>query len=81
MVKYIAAGANRHPGAADWHGDILAYGTDRNVAIWNPQVSAKIQILFSKAKTAFGVVTKPVLRLLTNRLTPLLRNYQLLTLP
>lgn len=38
MAEYVVAGANRHPAAADWHGEILAYGADRNIAIWNPQV-------------------------------------------
>lgn len=38
MAQYVAAGANRHPAAADWYGETLAYGADRNVAIWNPQV-------------------------------------------
>lgn len=37
-VEYIAAGGNRHPSAADWDSDVLAYGTGNNVAIWNPQV-------------------------------------------
>ena len=43
MTKYktdfISAGGNQHPSAADWdnHGSgLLAYGADRNVAIWNP---------------------------------------------
>lgn len=45
MVKfhtdYIAAGGNRHPAAADWDEDtgLLAYGSDRNVALWQPLVS------------------------------------------
>lgn len=38
MAEYVVAGANRHPAAADWHGEVLAYGADRNIAIWNPQV-------------------------------------------
>ncbi|KFY45278.1 hypothetical protein V494_01033 [Pseudogymnoascus sp. VKM F-4513 (FW-928)] len=37
MAEYVVAGANRHPAAADWHGEVLAYGADRNIAIWNPQ--------------------------------------------
>lgn len=37
---YLAAGANRHPSAADWDllSGLLAFGADRNVAIWRPQV-------------------------------------------
>lgn len=39
MAEYIAAGANRHPMTADWLRKTLAYGSDRNIAMWNPQVS------------------------------------------
>ncbi|KAI4207348.1 MAG: hypothetical protein LQ346_000597 [Caloplaca aetnensis] len=37
-AKYVAAGGNRHPAAADWDLEtgILAYGSDRNVALWKP---------------------------------------------
>ena len=37
---YLAAGANRHPAAADWDvfSGLLAYGSDRNIALWNPLV-------------------------------------------
>jgi elongator complex protein 2 len=38
-TEYIAAGANRHPSCADWHEEILAYGSGRNVALWRPHVS------------------------------------------
>lgn len=40
-AKYVAAGGNRHPAAADWDLEtgILAYGSDRNVALWKPVVS------------------------------------------
>ncbi|TGO09282.1 hypothetical protein BTUL_0172g00040 [Botrytis tulipae] len=35
--EYLAAGANRHPSAADWdESGLLAYGTDRNIALWYP---------------------------------------------
>jgi elongator complex protein 2 len=38
--EYLAAGANRHPSAADWdESGLLAYGTDRNIALWFPSVS------------------------------------------
>lgn len=38
--EYLAAGANRHPSAADWdESGLLAYGTDRNIALWYPGVS------------------------------------------
>ena len=41
-AEYLAAGANRHPCAADWDSlsGLLAYGADINVALWQPQVSA-----------------------------------------
>lgn len=35
--EYIAAGGNRHPSAADWDSELLAFGTGNNIAIWNPQ--------------------------------------------
>ena len=34
-AEYIAAGANRHPSAADWWGGMLAFGTGWNVGIWD----------------------------------------------
>ncbi|APA15152.1 hypothetical protein SS1G_08752 [Sclerotinia sclerotiorum 1980 UF-70] len=35
--EYLAAGGNRHPSAADWdESGLLAYGTDRNIALWYP---------------------------------------------
>lgn len=38
--EYLAAGGNKHPAAADWDvtSGVLAYGTDRNVALWKPVV-------------------------------------------
>ena len=38
-LEHIAAGGNRHPSAADWDSNILAYGTGNNIAIWDPQSS------------------------------------------
>ncbi len=40
QADYIAAGGNRHPSAADWDAEsgLLAYGTDRNIALWSPLV-------------------------------------------
>ncbi|TVY73321.1 Elongator complex protein [Lachnellula suecica] len=39
-ADYLAAGANRHPSAADWdESGLLAFGTDRNLALWRPQKS------------------------------------------
>ena len=39
-TAYLAAGANRHPSAADWdESGVLAYGADRNIALWRPRVS------------------------------------------
>ena len=37
---YLAAGGNRHPSAADWdpRTGLLAFGADRNVALWSPLV-------------------------------------------
>ncbi|KAH0559787.1 hypothetical protein GP486_003690 [Trichoglossum hirsutum] len=37
-TSFIAVGANRHPSAADWdpQSGLLAFGADRNIAIWNP---------------------------------------------
>ena len=39
-LEYLAAGGNRHPSAADWDlaSGLLAFGADRNVAIWSPLV-------------------------------------------
>ena len=38
--EYIAVGGNRHPSAADWDtpSGLIAYGADRNVALWKPLV-------------------------------------------
>ena len=38
--EYITSGGNRHPSAADWDhsSGILAYGADRNLALWSPLV-------------------------------------------
>jgi elongator complex protein 2 len=36
---YLAAGANRHPAVADWdESQVLAFGCDRNIALWHPNV-------------------------------------------
>ena len=39
--EYIAVGGNRHPSAADWDitSGLVAFGADRNVALWRPLVS------------------------------------------
>ncbi|CZR58957.1 related to ELP2-29 kDa subunit of elongator and elongating RNA polymerase II holoenzyme [Phialocephala subalpina] len=38
VTEYLAAGANRHPSAADWDiSGLLAFGADRSVALWQPQ--------------------------------------------
>lgn len=39
-IEYLAVGGNRHPSAADWDpaSGLLAFGADRNVAIWSPLV-------------------------------------------
>jgi elongator complex protein 2 len=36
-LEYIAAGGNRHPCAADWTEELLAYGSGHNIAIWRPE--------------------------------------------
>lgn len=40
QTEYISAGGNRHPSAADWDvaSGLLAYGTDKNIALWSPLV-------------------------------------------
>lgn len=44
--EYLAAGANRHPSAADWdESGLLAYGTDRNIALWYPGVSFDMSLM------------------------------------
>ncbi|KAI9832120.1 MAG: hypothetical protein M1826_002449 [Phylliscum demangeonii] len=37
-TKFIAVGGNSHPSAADWDAKTgyVAFGADRNVALWNP---------------------------------------------
>jgi len=37
QTQFIAAGGNRHPSGADWHGEQLAYASGHNIAVWNPQ--------------------------------------------
>ncbi|CAG8952062.1 hypothetical protein HYFRA_00000799 [Hymenoscyphus fraxineus] len=38
--EYLAAGGNRHPSAADWdESGTLAFGADRNIALWRPEAS------------------------------------------
>ncbi|KAI4718419.1 WD40 repeat-like protein [Aureobasidium sp. EXF-10727] len=36
-LEYIAAGGNRHPCAADWTEELLAYGSGHNIALWRPE--------------------------------------------
>ncbi|SZF01640.1 unnamed protein product [Blumeria hordei] len=36
-ADYLSAGANRHSSAADWDASgLLAFGADRNIALWEP---------------------------------------------
>lgn len=36
-IEYLSTGANRHPSTADWDSSgLLAYGADRNIALWEP---------------------------------------------
>lgn len=43
-TQYIAAGGNRHPAAAAWDtaSGLLAFGADRNIALWLPVVFSKV---------------------------------------
>ncbi|KAK5167827.1 Elongator subunit elp2 [Saxophila tyrrhenica] len=34
-LTFCAAGGNRHPSAADWAPELLAFGAGQNVALWN----------------------------------------------
>jgi hypothetical protein len=47
--RYISAGGNRHPSAADWNrgSGVLAFGADQNVALWKPLVRAIHRTLVS----------------------------------
>ena len=47
QIEYIATGGNRHPSTADWEPKtgVLAFGADRNVALWSPLVEPEIRIL------------------------------------
>ncbi|KAI5261673.1 WD40 repeat-like protein [Aureobasidium subglaciale] len=36
-LDFIAAGGNRHPCAADWNEDLLAYGSGHNIALWKSE--------------------------------------------
>ena len=40
QTDFIAVGGNRHPAAADWDSQsgLVAFGADRNVALWNALV-------------------------------------------
>jgi hypothetical protein len=40
VVEYISVGGNRHPSAADWSEELLAFGAGNNIALWNPKVSS-----------------------------------------
>lgn len=40
--EFISIGGNRNPAAADWDAaglQLLAFGADASVALWDPQVS------------------------------------------
>ncbi|KAI9741872.1 MAG: hypothetical protein M1834_000260 [Cirrosporium novae-zelandiae] len=47
--EYISIGGNRNPAAADWDADsgLLAFGADKNVALWNPLTAQGVRRLFS----------------------------------
>ena len=44
----IATGGNRHPSAADWDqkSGLLAFGSDQNVAVWNPLVNPPTYVTY-----------------------------------
>jgi hypothetical protein len=46
-MEYIVAGGNRHPAVADWDekSGLVAYGADRNIALWYPQVCGTLSPL------------------------------------
>ena len=44
--EFISIGGNRNPAAADWDEaglQLLAFGADNAVAVWDPQVSCEDQ--------------------------------------
>lgn len=45
--EFLFAGGNRHPSAGDWYGDYLAFGSGKNIAIWDPRTKRGIQSLLS----------------------------------
>ena len=59
---YIAAGGNRHPSAADWdaHTGLLAFGADRNVALWSPSVLCCYSVCSVLAKDTDRILCKRV---------------------
>jgi hypothetical protein len=60
-TEYLAAGGNRHPSAADWDiSGLLAFGANRNVALWRPQVSSSLPWIQNKV----GTVTKVFCRMI-----------------
>lgn len=41
-IAFAAIGGNRNPAAADWDeggSQLLAFGADNSIALWDPQVS------------------------------------------
>jgi hypothetical protein len=55
-AEYLAAGANRHPAAADWdENGILAFGADRNIALWRPQVSSHYKGISHMVQTSHSL--------------------------
>lgn len=43
---FISIGGNRNPAAADWDEgglQLLAFGADNSIALWDPQVSQPCQ--------------------------------------
>ena len=45
IQRHIAVGGNRHTAAADWKEDLFAFGSGKNVALWQPQNSHGVNAL------------------------------------
>ncbi|KAF2817205.1 WD40 repeat-like protein [Mytilinidion resinicola] len=44
-ADFVSTGGNRHPSAADWDREgsqLLAFGADHNIALWNPEVLTRL---------------------------------------
>jgi hypothetical protein len=48
-IEYLSTGANRHTAVGDWDSDILAFGADINVCLWQTEVSRPALVYFQMA--------------------------------